>query len=297
MQPHRKQLNDGRWHFHYGPIDLVISVDGDSAAIDASLAACWHRFGEILPELVAELRTLRQPLSSSIGVQSPVALRMMRACWPHRAQFITPMAAVAGAVADELISFFAHEPEITRASINNGGDIALHLQPGYHYDVGLVTTVASWRKEAFSQAAIDTCGSFRLLAEMPVRGVATSGWRGRSQSLGIADSVTVLAATAAAADATATMIANAVNVTHDAILRVPARQIKDDSDLGDRLVTTSVGSLPPSLVNQALQSGAREAQRCLDEEIIFAAVLCLQGQVATAGLVSHPLSLQWRDAA
>lgn len=297
MQPQRKQLNDRRWHFHYGPIDLLISVDGDSAAIDASLAACWHRFGEILPELVAELRTLRQPLSSSIGVQSPVALRMMRACWPHRAQFITPMAAVAGAVADELISFFAHKPEITRASINNGGDIALHLQPGHHYDVGLVTTVASWREEASSQAAIDTCGSFRLLAEMPVRGVATSGWRGRSQSLGIADSVTVLAATAAAADATATMIANAVNVTHDAILRVPARQIKDDSDLGDRLVTTSVGSLPPSLVNQALQSGTHEAQRCLDEEIIFAAVLCLQGQVATAGLVSHPLSLQWRDAA
>ena len=41
----------------------------------------------------------------------------------------------------------------------------------------------------------------------PVRGVATSGWRGRSHSLGIADSVTVLAATAAMADAAATVIA------------------------------------------------------------------------------------------
>lgn len=296
MQPQRKQLNDGRWHFHYGPIDLVISVDGDSAAVDAALAACWHRFAEILPELVVELRTLRQPLSSSIAVHSPVARRMVSACWPHRAQFITPMAAVAGAVADELISFFTDVPEITRASINNGGDIALHLQPGHHYDVGLVTDIATRRNEASSQTAIDNSGRFRLLAEMPVRGVATSGWRGRSQSLGIADSVTVLAATAAAADATATMIANAVNVTHDAILRVPANQIKDDSDLGDQLVTTAVGPLPPSLVMQALQSGVREAQRCLDDALVFAAVLSLQGQVAAAGPV-HPLSLQWRDAA
>lgn len=296
MQPQRKQLNDGRWHFHYGPIDLVISVDGDSAAIDAALAACWHRFAEILPELVGELRTLRQPLSSSVAVCSPVAQRMVRACWPHRARFITPMAAVAGAVADELIAFFAQAPEITRASINNGGDIALHLQPGHHYDVGLVTHVATRRKVAPSQDAIDVSGRFRLLAEMPVRGVATSGWRGRSQSLGIADSVTVLAATAAAADAAATMIANAVNVTHDAILRVPASQIKDDSDLGDQLVTTAVGPLPPSLVMRALQAGVRETQRCLDDEIIFAAVLSLQGQVTAAGLV-YPSSLQWRDAA
>lgn len=297
MQPQRQPLNDRRWHFHYGPIDLVISVEGDAAAIDVALAACWQRFGEILPELVAELRTLRQPLSTSIAVCSPVAQRMVRACRPHQAQFITPMAAVAGAVADELISFFAQVPEITRASINNGGDIALHLQPGHHYDVGLVTNVASSHKSASSQAMIDTSGSFCLLAEMPVRGVATSGWRGRSQSLGIADSVTVLAATAAAADAAATMIANAVNVTHDAILRVPACQIKDDSDLGEQLVTTAVGPLPPSMVHQALHAGVREAQRCLDAQIIFAVVLCLQGQVETAGLAPHPVSLQWRNAA
>ena len=45
-----------------------------------------------------------------------------------------------------------------------------------------------------------------------MRGIATSGWRGRSFSLGIADAVTVLAATAAEADAAATMIANAVDL-------------------------------------------------------------------------------------
>ena len=295
MQPARKLLDDGRWHFQYGPIDLIISVDGTPDAIEASLASCWHRFGEILPELVAELGTLRQPLSSSTKLRSPVAQRMAGACWPHRAEFITPMAAVAGAVADELISFFAGAPHITRASINNGGDIALHLQAGQYYDVGLVANPAQWNAYLTTQSP--AFGRFRIPAEMPVRGVATSGWRGRSQSLGIADSVTVLAASAAAADAAATMIANAVNVTHSAILRVPASQIKDDTDLGDRLVTTAVGPLPPALVKQALLAGVCKAQRCLDDSIIFAAVLSLQGQVATAGLTQDRLSLQWPDAA
>ena len=68
-----------------------------------------------------------------------------------------------------------------------------------------------------------------------MRGVATSGWRGRSFSLGIADAVTVLAATAAAADAAATIIANAVDLPgHPAIARRPASELEDDSDLGDR---------------------------------------------------------------
>ena len=126
MHALRTQLDNGRWHFQHGPIDLVISADGDPVAIESALAACWQRFGEILPELVRELGVLRQPLQRAQWMASPVANRMLRACWPHRAQFITPMAAVAGAVADELIGFFACQPAIKRASINNGGDIALH---------------------------------------------------------------------------------------------------------------------------------------------------------------------------
>jgi uncharacterized protein len=68
--------------------------------------------------------------------------------------------------------------------------------------------------------------------DIPVRGIATSGWRGRSFSRGIADSVTVLAKTAAMADAAATVIANAVNVVHPGIVRRPACDIRDDSDWG-----------------------------------------------------------------
>ena len=92
-------------------------------------------------------------------------------------------------------------------------------------------------------------GTFRITAESGVRGVATSGWRGRSFSLGIADSATVLAATAAQADAAATVIANAVDADDPRIRRAPANRLRDDSDLGDRLVTCAVGALPPAVVD------------------------------------------------
>ena len=110
--------------------------------------------------------------------------------------------------------------------------------------------------------AIDA--TVRLDASMPVRGLATSGWRGRSQSLGIADAVTIFAADAAAADAAATMVANAVDVEHAAIRRLPARALRADSDLGDLPVTVAVGALPASARADALASGcarARELQR------------------------------------
>ena len=178
MQPSRTLLDDGRWHFQYGPIDLVISADGDATAIHQAIESSWLRFVEILPELVAELSQLRLPLQQTLQqpmlVESPVARRMVAACWPHRAQFITPMAAVAGAVADEMICFFSGNPCVQRASINNGGDIALHLSPGESLRVGLYADVARLdAAQLKNKLLLD--GQFSVDAAMPVRGVATSG--------------------------------------------------------------------------------------------------------------------------
>ena len=113
---------------------------------------------------------------------------------------------------------------------------------------------------------------------LPVRGIATIGWRGRSFSLGIADAVTVLAASASASDAAATMIANAVDLPgHRAILRVPATDLQPDSDLGTRRVTQGVGILSPYEVTAALDRGVRLAQIMIDNAAIAACALHLQG--------------------
>ncbi len=247
-------------------------------------SAPGDRFQTVLTELVGELKLLRSPVQDAVSVQGPVARRMVEACWPHREQFITPMAAVAGAVAEELIGFFAQDASILRAYVNNGGDIALHLAPGQRYRVGLYADLG--RIERREASGLD--GDFEVTAEMQARGVATSGWRGRSFSLGVADSVTVLAATAAEADAAATMIANSVNVDDPAILRQPANALKDDTDLGERLVTVDVGSLSEDKIGEALQSGAAHAQRLQSAGIVRGAVLWLQGRVRVVGWSGEP---------
>ena len=279
MQAQRKPMDAQRWHFQHGPIDLVISADGDAAALASAHAAAWQRFEQVLPELVQELPLLRQAVSSKATdcpLKGPVARRMWQACRPYAMDFITPMAAVAGSVAQEIIACY-QRPGIARAWVNNGGDIAMHLTPGQSLKVGLYADIARLdAAQLQDQLLLD--GQFSVEAAMPVRGVATSGWRGRSFSMGIADSVTVLARTAAQADAAATVIANAVNVNDARVQRAPAASLKDDSDLGQRLVTINVPPLPLALVLQALQAGLATARALQSEGLIDSALLVCQQQ-------------------
>ena len=279
MQAQRKPMDAQRWHLQHGPIDLVISADGDAAALASAHAAAWQRFEQVLPELVQELPLLRQAVSSKATdcpLKGPVARRMWQACRPFAMDFITPMAAVAGSVAQEIIACY-QRPGIARAWVNNGGDIAMHLTPGQSLKVGLYADIARLDvAQLQDQLLLD--GQFSVEAAMPVRGVATSGWRGRSFSMGIADSVTVLARTAAQADAAATVIANAVNVNDARVQRAPAASLKDDSDLGQRLVTTGVPPLPPALVLQALQAGLATARALQSDGLIDSALLVCQQQ-------------------
>ena len=280
MGPSRSRLANGREHFQHGPIDLVIAAHGDVHAVQAAHDAAWQRFTTVLAELVAELPLLRAPVSADCALQGVVARRMWQACAPHRSSFITSMAAVAGAVAQEILGHYTGAG-ITRAWVNNGGDIAIHLVPGEQVRVGLWADLARWRPAQNGQ--LHTDAQFALTADLPVRGVATSGWRGRSQSLGIADSVTVLARDAATADAAATVIANAVDVTDACIARRPANEIKDDSDLGERLVTVGVPPLPAPLLAQALQAGLARAEALRAQGLIWHAALVCQDHWRSTG--------------
>ena len=281
MPAQRALLDGGRWHFQHGPIDLVIGAEGDAPAVDAAHQAAWARFQNVLPELVVELRALRQPVGprdppgggpGPCALQGEIARRMWSACQPFHAGFITPMAAVAGSVAQEIVALYGR-PGVRRAWVNNGGDIALHLAPGASVKVGVFSDLARFAP-AGGPLAID--GDFDVRAELPVRGIATSGWRGRSFSLGIADSVTVLARTAAMADAAATVIANAVDVADPRIVRRRARELKDDTDLGDLAVTVDVPALEPALVLEALHAGRHRALGLQRDGLIHSALLVCQ---------------------
>jgi len=266
-------LSDGRLHLQHGPIDLIIDAEG--AGRPVALAAARSRFDTVLSELVSELPALRRPCrgGEDPGFAGVIARRMACAVRPHaHAAFVTPMAAVAGSVADEVLAAMvsaAAEAGLERAYVNNGGDIAFHLAVGRRYDLAV-------GREGWPGAAH---GRLAVLAADPVRGIATSGRGGRSLSLGIAEAVTVLAAGAAAADAAATLIANSVDLPgHPAITRHPAAELDPDSDLGQRPVVTACGPLAAAEVGAALERGLALARQMQAAGLIAAAALFLQGE-------------------
>jgi len=276
-------LADGRrLHLHDGPIDLIVEARGSETNLRAAYDAAARRFTGLLDELCGELKILRQAADPTrCLLQGAVARRMHAAVAPFAADyFITPMAAVAGAVAEEILGAMVQQARLDRAYVNNGGDIALHLADGQRFTVGLIDRPD--RQGVMRTTVVD--------ADDPSRGVATSGRHGRSFSLGIADAVTVLARTASQADAAATVIGNAVDLPgHPAIRRVPAHDLQPDSDLGPRLVTRGVGELSEGKIADALEAGAGCARALLATGLIEGATLRLCGE--TVSVAPRPVKL------
>lgn len=270
-------LADGkRLHLQDGPIDLIVEAEGRAADIRNAYEAAARRFTGLLDELCEELAELRRAADPQrCPLKGVVARRMYHAVSPFAGDhFITPMAAVAGSVAEEILGAMLEAAPLERAYVNNGGDIALHLDAGKQFSIGLMDR-------------LDRYGVVRTLvigADDAARGIATSGRHGRSFSLGIADAVTVLARNASQADAAATIIANAVDLPgHPAIVRCPANELQPDSDLGARLVTRDVGELSYAEVELALEAGAACARKLLAAGLIEGATLRLLGDTAEVG--------------
>ena len=285
-RPQMGFLPDGRrLHLQDGPIDLVIEAYGSPETIRIAYAAAAECLTGLLDRLCTELPQLRRNAAATqIALKGPVARRMHAAVAPFAADhFITPMAAVAGAVAEEVLCAMRGAASLDGAYVNNGGDIAFHLSEGKTFTIGMVGQL-----EKPSLIGKTVIGS-----SDPIRGIATSGWRGRSFSLGIADAVTVLAKTASQADAAATIIANAVDLhDHPGIVRSPARDIQPDSDLGERLVTRHVASLSTGEIGTALLSGEACAHNLLARRLIVGTALHLQGTTCVVGpTLANPESI------
>jgi len=278
-------LPGGRLHLQHGPIDLVIAAEGDGRL--KALRAAGIRFASVLDELAGELAILRSPAGPDAPMpEGQIARHMARSAAPHGARtFVTPMAAVAGAVADTMLVAMAGAGPLKRAYVNNGGDIALHLTPGTSY------------RAQMAGADGTALGDVLVTPEQGIGGIATSGRHGRSHSFGIADSVTVLAATAAAADVAATLIANAVDLPgHPAVVRRPANEMAPDSDLGERAVVIEVGQLTADDRARALDRGEEEAGVMIGEGLISGAALFLGADARLVGLpaLTAPASVAGR---
>jgi len=290
-------LEDGRAHFQHGPTDLIITIDAAPEVVEAGLAAGWMVFETLLEGLVVDLDMLRSdvevlPSAEVVECSTSTATQMVEAAKQvATGGFLTPMAAVAGSIADtvcQAITDVVADADadadamadsgpsadtesaggMWRVIVNNGGDISLALGQGASLTVGIVDLSTGAR-----------LGSVNVDHDHNVRGVATSGRGGRSLSMGIADSVTVLASSAALADAAATRIASAVDLEgfeDDRLVhRRPANEIDGATDLEDRLVVVGVEPLTLAQQDLALKAGGRVASRLIENKTITAAYLKL----------------------
>lgn len=181
---------------------------------------------------------------------------------------LTPMAAVAGAIADLTVEMLCSRGA-TKAFANNGGDIAITVGQGEKLVVGIVSSLAT-----------GTITHALTLTNMEcVGGVATSGLGGRGFTKGVADAVVVLADNARLADACATLIANATMVDTPEVLQVKAETLDSQTDLVGQMVTKEVQSLPPAMIREALKKGEETALGLMNKGLVKGVFIFVQGQM------------------
>ncbi len=241
----------------YGPTNLIVDIfESDKLEIFEKIELI---VSNKLSEIASELDKLKQKSRYKTNLKSDISILMNEATKMFLPKFITPMAAVAGSISEYLIKDVILDYDLKKISINNGGDAALYL-----------------KKNEKVKILIKNEKSIKVTLEgiNKIYGVATSGWKGRSLSLGIADSVTTIANSSAIADAASTMIANEINlINHPNIKKKLANEIDHDTDLKNNLVTVDVGNLEAEDIEKAVQKGIKYASKLINNKLIYTAII------------------------
>ncbi len=248
-----------------GPMRLVIRAwKEDIPQIDLLRRAAEKSF-EFLERIAAHRTTLSQPFPDiKTPPRDALAARMVQSVGLVGDRDLTPMAAVAGTLADAVADWL-FEKGLPKVIVDNGGDIAIRISQGQTVTVGIRPQVTSRRISHV----------IHLGPDRPSWGVTTSGVGGRSLTRGIASAVTVLAGNGSVADAAATAVANACFVKDDGIIQVPAERIDPNSDMTGVLVTTEVGPLSSGKIRAAIERARQKADFLSEKGIIVGAVIAL----------------------
>ncbi len=240
----------------WGPMTLTVSAWEGGLARPVIAAKAGAVALESLRRLADFQKYLKLPVTElpDRGRRPAVVVRAteaVRAVAEVTGVALTPLAAVAGAVADE-VADAAVRFGADRVVVNNGGDVALRLGPGQEVTVGLPLRPGGplWHRLLIRH---DQGGG----------GVATSGWQGRSFSPGVADQSSVWGETAALADAAATALAGLTTVDAAGVRRLPASTLDPDTDLGSTQVTVDVSGLSRQDADAALSSGEAAAREMM----------------------------------
>lgn len=268
-QQHINVLHGGDVLAECGPMRLVISsFVGKVPQREMNIRAAEKSF-----EFLAQVAGARERLSRLYTalpdhIREPLALEMICSAMEIGDADLTPMAAVAGTIADAVADYLA-DRGMTKVIVNNGGDVAVRLQGGDSVTIGI-------RQDIRSRDINHVIG---LSPSHRSWGVATSGLGGRSLTRGIASAATVIARTASLADAAATAVANACFVEDARVTQRAADLIDPATDIPGVPVTQEVGSLDDERKSIALNRALEKAQRLIERSIIFGAFVAVDGTI------------------
>ena len=261
-------LAPGKVYVDYGPVQMTISAEQHGKFLTKEVEQAGSLVPEILKSLAGVLPLAKQPWPKIREVDSlPRVLSLMtQAVSRTKEKNLTPMAAVAGTFAD-LIADFLMSRRATKVIVNNGGDIAIRLKERETAEIGIAPRVGARTLTHY----------LSLKPQNEVGGVATSGFGGRSFTLGIADAVVVAAKSSALADACATLVANYTNVEVPSIERCLAREIDPNTDIPDLMVTVKVGPLQERAVQEAIARGLARAKELIKAKLIYGSIIFVAG--------------------
>ena len=266
-----QNLKPGQVFVDFGPVSMVITASRNGEGDTQLCRAAFPVIAACLEDLRPSLEMLRRyppqvELEQLTGAGETMARAVLRTGDP----WLTPMAAVAGTVADTVADFlFAQGAE--KVTANNGGDIALRLAPGQSLGLGVLYDL--------ERGGVDRV--VHLTAEKGVGGVATSGLGGRSLTTGIASGVTVFSRRCAQADALATLLADRSCIDSPAVHTRLAGELDPDSDIADLPVVVSVEPLSREEKERALEQVLREAEEQYRRGNLLACIATVQGVTVT----------------
>ena len=266
-----QNLKPGQVFVDFGPVSMVITASRNGEGDTQLCRAAFPVIAACLEDLRPSLEMLRRyppqvELEQLAGAGETMARAVLRTGDP----WLTPMAAVAGTVADAVADFlFAQGAE--KVTANNGGDIALRLAPGQSLGLGVLYDL--------ERGGVDRV--VHLTAEKGVGGVATSGLGGRSLTTGIASGVTVFSRRCAQADALATLLADRSCIDSPAVHTRLAGELDPDSDIAALPVGVSVEPLSREEKERALEQVLREAEEQYRRGNLLACIATVQGVTVT----------------
>ncbi|MCX8021755.1 MAG: hypothetical protein N2745_03185 [Syntrophorhabdaceae bacterium] len=258
-------------YIEVGPVGMSIDAKRYGVPFEFERKRVEGILNSILGDLAESLPVLKQRAHRIINTKGlpEIPCKMVEAVKIVDEKTLTPMAAVAGAVADGLKERLK-EDGIDFIAINNGGDISIFNGSKKAIRVGLIEI-----KRGNPSPFILKIEGFKDV------GIATSGFGGKSFTLGLADMATVIAKTGAIADAAATFICNMTNVGSTRVLRKRAIEIDPITDIPDDFVTVEIGSLTDKEKEEALRNGLSWAERLKTYGVIYDAIIILDNSMVT----------------